>query len=431
MKKKRAFNRLTRLNRQATATISVILCSFCSLAQNRQDVFAWQASLDTVAQAAFYRIGLTPALIAKCRLDLPDLRIADQAGKYIPYVLKSDLPILSTEGFHEFPILSNRRIKDSSTEIVIANKASSSLNYLLLVMQNSAARRTATLSGSDDGNKWYAIREHIGLEEAGNDTADHFVQSVSFPSSSYHYFKMILDDKGLLPLHILKTGMFSRSYKKGRYLEIPDPIIHQKDSSDRHSYITLLFGEAYRIDQLTLQMQGPALYKRNVRIFKEEPAASPQAVATGEGLVTEITLDPSNTSIHFLPVKTSRLLIDISNEDNMPLSVQKVASYQLDQYLLAYLQPGVAYRLLAGNAVATTPEYDLKYFVDTVGSDPKQVLAGPLRPVDHPTMANSLAAKDHAAIILWAIIAGVLLLLIFLSVKMLKAIPKKNEQDRL
>src|SRR5258708_5977021 len=61
------------------------------------DSFAWQANLDTVRQAAFYKITLTPGLVAKCRQDLPDLRISDANGQFIPYVLKSDLPVLSTD----------------------------------------------------------------------------------------------------------------------------------------------------------------------------------------------------------------------------------------------------------------------------------------------------------------------------------------------
>jgi hypothetical protein len=431
MKKKRTFNGPSRNPlRWASLALSrwTLLLSACTMllsisgeAQYPPDSFAYQSSLDTVRQAAFYRIALAPWLVAKCRQDLADLRIADQDGKLIPYVLKSDLPVLSTEGFREFPILSNQRIKDSTTEVVIENRASAPLNYLLLLMQNSNAHRTATLSGSDDQKKWYAIREHIGLEEAGSDTADHFVQSVTFPSSSYHYFKMILDDKGLLPLHILKAGIYTQSFTIGMYREVPNPVIRQKDSSDKHSYVTLSYKESYRIDKLDLGIRGPALYKRYARIYEEDTSAKSMV------LVSEVALDPANSSFRIPPVRTSRLLIDISNKDNSPLLVQSAATGQLDQYLLAYLQPGLHYRLLAGNTHATAPEYDLKYFVDTVGKDLAEVRAGPPQRVLKPATPTPLPAKDHSGILLWSIITGVLLLLLLMSVKMVKAIPKKDE----
>src|SRR5579859_86083 len=98
--------------------------------------YAYRANLDTVGRTAFYKIILPPELIAKCKPDLADLRVQDEAGKQIPYVLKSELPVLSTEDFREFPILSNEKLKDSVTEIVIANRSPASIHSLLLVIKN-------------------------------------------------------------------------------------------------------------------------------------------------------------------------------------------------------------------------------------------------------------------------------------------------------
>jgi hypothetical protein len=427
MKKKRSFNgpAAKRTGRLAAWWVSLFWALLLSIRGEAQDSrddaqnsFAYQASLDTVAQAAFYRIRLNPELIAKCKKDLADLRISDRDGNFIPYVLKSDQPFLSTDGFREFPILSNQQIKDSCTEVVIENKAPTPLDYLLLVMRNSSAHRSAILSGSDDRLKWYAIREHIELEEAGSDTADHYVQSVTFPSSSYHFFKITLNDKGLLPLHMLKAGIYTRSFTLGRYQEVPDPAIRQKDSSDKHSYITLLYKEPYRIDKLDLDIKGPALYKRYARIYQNDTA--------GRMLMTGLTLDPLNTTFRIPSVKTSRLLIDISNEDNAPLLIQRASSSELDQYLMAYLQPGHSYRLLAGNDKAAAPEYDLKYFVDTVSTGLQELRPGNLRSVDSPKRPAARRGKDYAGIVLWSIIGAVLLLLILLSVKMVKSIPEKH-----
>jgi hypothetical protein len=387
-----------------------------------QTPFAYQESLDTVHQAAFYKITLTPGLVAKCRQDMGDLRVSDQNNQYIPYVLKSDLPVLSTDAFREFGILSNEKLKDSSTEVVIKNGSAASLNYLLLVMKNSSAYRTATLSGSDDRRKWYAIREHIELQEAGSDTADHFVQSISFPSSSYHYFKIILDDKGLLPLHILKAGIYARSFAIGRYQDVPDPAIRQKDSNDKHSYIELFYKEAYRIDKLDLGIKGPALYKRDLRIYDNDVAGMPLAM--------KAVLDPLNTSFRIPAVKSSRLLIEISNEDNTPLVIQRAATSQLDQYLLAYLQPGIHYRIVAGNVLAKAPQYDLKYFVDSLTRDVQEVGTGALQTIAGDN-GPAFAGKDHSAVLLWSIIGGMLVLLVFLSVKMLTAVTKNDAPDRL
>src|SRR5258708_684172 len=107
----------------------MILCMILVAAAGRtQSSFAYQAALDTIKQSGFYKITLQPDLLAKCREDLSDLRIVDKEGKFIPYVLKSDLPLFTTQNFIEFPILFSGKLKDSSSEVVIGNGSASSLS---------------------------------------------------------------------------------------------------------------------------------------------------------------------------------------------------------------------------------------------------------------------------------------------------------------
>jgi hypothetical protein len=334
MKKKRLCNAVVCTGLLVTGLIALPATS-C----RAQGGFAYRASLDTIKQAAFYRITLQPGLVAKSRVDMADLRIADAENRFIPYVLQRAQPVLT---------------RDRSGEP-------------------------------------------------------------------------------------LKAGASIRGFKNGQYLDIPDPLITQKDSSNKHSYITLQYDEAYQIDKLDLHIEGPVLYKRHAGIW--------DSVSTGEWRVAEITIDPGDTSFSIPSVRTSRLLIDIANEDNVPLHIRKAGTGQLDQYLLTYLQPGGVYHLLTGNSRAVTPDYDLRYFVDSLTKDPQELLAGPLLPMGGEpgpgaapgsgTMQGSGAApskeavsgKDHSRVILWSIIGLALVLLIFLSFKMMKAIPQKENDE--
>ena len=384
--------------------------------QEAQPSFAYRASLDSVRLAGFYKITLQPDLLAKCREDLSDLRIADKEGKFVPYVLKSDLPVFTSENFTEFPILFNGERKDSSTELVIANGSPGSLSALLLVMKNNIAQRTAILSGSDDRHKWFVIREHIELQEAGSDTSDHYVQAISFPPSNYRFFKLILEDKGLLPVNILKAGIYTRNFTSGRYLGVPYPALVQKDSSNKHSYITLQYRDHYRIDKLELIVQGPVLYKRQASIYDN---GNP-----GYRAVASIKLSPAGNSFKIPAVRTGSLVLDIANGDNAPLVIQAARTAQLNQYLLAYLQPGYGYSLQGGSPLAVMPEYDLKFFTDSLTRDPQEIASGPLQPAVKARGNMPPIAPDRSGILLWGLLALILVLLAFLSFKMVKAIPK-------
>ena len=293
MKKKRLFNTIARIG---------IWFLLSGLGTEAQTPFAWQVSLDTVKQAAFYRITLAPELIAKCRQDLGDLRIRDRDNKFIPYVLKSEQPA---------------------------------------------------------------------------------------PDA---------------------------------YQDVPDPAIRQKDSSNRHSYITLQYQEAYRIDRLQFEIEGPRLYKRHVLLYDKDKVNGWPIAA--------IDIDPANTSFQIPALKTHGLLLDITNADNAPLVIRKVATAQLDQYLLTYLQPGIGYQLLVGNSSIGVPDYDLKYFVDSLTSNPQELSAGPLQN-NSPSVNKRVepVVKDHSGIILWSIILLVLILLASLSFKLVKATGQKNNGE--
>jgi hypothetical protein len=383
-----------------------------------QDFFAYEAPLDTVGQAGFYKVILTPDAVAKCKRDLADLRILDAHGQVTPYVLRSDLPIRTGESFSEFPILPAKAGADSSNEVQIANWSSGSIHSLLLYVHNFTVRRNFTLSGSDDRQKWFAIKEHILWEPSNDDSTEYFIQRIDFPASNYHYFKIIQEEKGVLPVNILRAGIATEHVAGGSYRPTPAPQILQKDSSDHHSYVTLIYGEPFLIDKLELDVVGPRLYKRKARIFSKEDPYAP----------VSLDIDPIHHTFLLPSFKTRVLILDIDNEDNAPLVVNNIVTSQLERYLLVWLQPGIAYRLLAGNVNASAPAYDLKYFVDSVRREPGEILPGALQAVVTPT-ALPMKNKNRSGVLLWVIISAVLVLLIYLSFRMLKAIPGNHQKE--
>lgn len=223
-------------------------------------------------------------------------------------------------------------------------------------------------------------------------------------------------------------------------LPIPDPAIRQKDSSNKHSYISLSYPDAYRIERLSLVIQKPILYKRTAKIY--DPGESGFT-----GLVATIGIDPSDTVFRIPAVKTRNLLIDISNADNAPLVISRVISAQSGIYILTHLEKGGVYRLETGDSLAQKPDYDLHYFTDSLKKRPLDIGMKDIRPSSsYPDPARRLVVltdsggirfpvrvqeNTRSTVVLWSVLVLVLLLLIYFSVKMVKAIAKKNQNDRL
>ena len=328
MKKRSLYNIWGGLRAGVRAGVLAICISLGGSHAGAQGVFMYKAVLDTIRKDAFYEIDLPPALVAKCRGDLGDLRILGPGKRFVAYVLK-----------------------DPST--------------------------------SAEGEKKYAV--------------------------------------------------------------LPGAVMVQKDSSDRHSYLTVEFPEDYQFDWLAFLIRSPTYYRRTVQVAAA--GANPGEWAK----LDDIVLEPKRHFFKIPNVKTRRLRIDIANADNAPLVISEVEGFQTGRSLLAYLQAGFVYRVVAGNEQATAPEYDLKYFTDSVRGTPQELAPGPVERLDsgdratladmQPVQAgagegvngqNAKAGRwDQSGLLLWGSLLVVLLVLIYFSIRMVRAIAQKDKHDRL
>ncbi|HEV9035253.1 MAG TPA: hypothetical protein VGQ51_01480 [Puia sp.] len=220
-------------------------------------------------------------------------------------------------------------------------------------------------------------------------------------------------------------------------LNIPEVAPEQKDSSDKHSYITLRFTEAYEIDRVVLVINSPQYYKRSAYITAESPVPGQWEP------VTRIMIDPAHILFHIPSTKTHCLHIDIANEDNPPLVISRIACSQICRYMVSYLTAGEGYFVLTGNPAAAVPDYDLKYFTDSLIGEmhyltpgPLQYLTGKGQPASQAAARTvnkkTAAAERQSGVLLWVILSTVLIFLIYFSVKMVGAIgTKKSPHDRI
>jgi hypothetical protein len=261
------------------------------------------AAVDSVRANGFYRVLLPPALVARCRADLSDLRVYDQEGRETPYVLKT--------------------------------------------------------YGPDELN----------------------------PS----------------------------------YRAIPHSRMLQKDSSNRHTYLRLQYDDAYLIDGLAFGIGSPVLYKREAVISSLDDGR----------IVATISIDPTDTVFRLRRAKTKGLLIDISNNDNPPLVIRQATAWQADIFVVALLQAGRQYRLVAGDPSVLAPDYDLHYFTDSLVAAPPVLWLGAVHRENGVTVMTVPEPGERkggrSGLLLWSIVAAVLVLLLYVSIKLARAVDKKEE----
>ncbi|TKK70315.1 hypothetical protein FC093_06105 [Ilyomonas limi] len=275
--------------------LMAMLSMFCFYATAQS--FRYKATLDSVQQSSFYTIPLSPAVVAECQPQFGDIRIKDDAGKEISYILKQQ----------------------------------------------------TTANNSFDA--------------------------------------------------------------------LPQPAIMQHDSSDKKSYIQLLFGKYYQINKLRFSLSGAKFFNRSFTLYDGSDNA---LLASGN-----VTSRDSSITIN-MHVKTNTLLLVINNLDNTPLRINKLAVYQLPVAVIAYLDAGKKYSLFFGDSSLNTPAYDLQYFSDSIRAGTRVLAIKSIEKITVPAGTKTNVDNHIHTWLLWSIIIAVLLMLIYFSFALIKDINQKN-----
>jgi hypothetical protein len=322
-----------------------------------------KAKIDSVAQSGFYAIHVTPALSSLVKTDFSDLRIIDNKGNPIPYLLGSDIPMLDSALIKPLKILKNFVNDSSQSVIIIENFPDGKMDGFYIRMRNAAVSRTINLSGSNDAIKWYSIVENLDLEKRFIQDHDSFQEFISFPLSSYKYFRVIIYNGKNDPLDIISAQKRIQTIPAGKHdiIKNPSNSFTRKDSSK----ITLLVvdnSKAFHISNVLFQVKTPRFYRRQVDVVVGGMLAGNFIISSDS--VVNLTLPIFNDS---------SFTIKIYNEDNPPLEIAALSTTQNDEKIITYLDSGKTYEFEMTSADAGFPHYDLVSFKDSIPKEIKEI----------------------------------------------------------
>ncbi|MDQ6763277.1 MAG: hypothetical protein M3015_11710 [Bacteroidota bacterium] len=395
----------------------VFVFSFFSVLQAQcQKHFAYKSAIDTIKETKFYKINLSPGVVAKCKPGLDDIRIFDEGGKPVPYILKNDLPVFTRENFIAFPIIKTIKEKDKQTHITLQSTIDKPIDNLLLFIKNTEAHRAFNISGSNDSVHWFIIKENIYLDNSFKADGETIIQSLSFPASNYKYFQLTILGEDLLPFNIAKAGVYKEDLIYGRYIQIPAPDISQRDSSNKISYVRIHLDDKYLVNKIIVDLEGVKYYKRKFSFFEQNKM---------DDFLLEGYLFSGLANEFIVNAKADQFLLTINNEDNNPLKIKAVHAFQLKTYLLTYLQDGKNYFLEFGDSFLQAPKYDLSFFADSADNSPSEIFVNSFEKTENVSSTNLASAKNNK-LFLWVSIAAVLAALLYFTFKLMREVNKKT-----
>lgn len=410
--------------------ISLIVClfifAFSSANASKKDPYKASASLSAVQADGFYRIVITPEMISLVKKDYSDIRMLDKDNKEVPYVITSEVASSMKELFQSYPIIINKSVDKQITNVTIHNQKKDTILKIQLLIKNADVRKEVSLFGSNDQKNWYVIKDKYFLHSLYHNENTMITETMSFPPSDYEYLKFIINDSISPPVQVVDAGYYNYVTEKGKYQSIAVQHMHQVDSSDGKSYIRMVFNGRQLLDIIQFDFSGAEYFYRPVSLarLKSKQIKKRDREYYFDPISYRNISSKQNNRWSFNALEADTLYLIIDNADNQPLKFEGANCYQLMHYINAHLKKDESYRMVFGNKKAKMPNYDLKYFLDSIPDNAALVTIQNIK--REKFSQTALTSFGPGKIWIWIILGAVLLLLLFMSKKMLTEMKEKG-----
>jgi len=329
------------------------------------------------------KLGLPVETLDAARPALEDLRLYDDAGNEVPYLIERPVPVVkvvqNVKSFHV-------SLNPSNTVIVVETGLTQPLDDIVLETPAGNFIKPVRVEGSADLKRWQVLDQGQPIFRQ-RDGASRL--HVSFPAGTWPWLRLTVDDQRSQPIPF--TGARVRVAVKE-----PAPtgwlpvIITERDENPGVTRLALNLGAAnLNLTAVQIETDEP-LFTRHVTLAVPQVSEDTiQEQAVGQGVVYRIAVEgqPASESL-LVPleslVRSRELLLFIQNQDSPPLPITAVRVERRPVYLVFLARQAGAYHLLTGNRHCAAPSYDLA----ALDMNLKSVAVAPIKlppPVDNPS----------------------------------------------
>jgi Protein of unknown function (DUF3999) len=328
------------------------------------------------------KLSLPAATLDAARPALEDLRLYDDAGREVPYLIQRPKPAGKViQAAKSFQVSVNA----STTVLTLETGLSQPLDGVTLETPASAFLKAVQIEGSADGNRWQTlVRGQPVFRQPGGVSQLH----LAVPAGAWPWLRLTVDDHRSQPIPFTGARVHAAAVE-------PVPVeIVSVTSAGRHenpgeTRVTLNLGAA-NLDLAAIEIDTPEpLFTRPVTLAVPhitEDAIREQPLAHGMIYRVAVEGQPASSNLT-VPVESAvpsrELLLLIQNQDSPPLPITAVRAERRPVYLLFLARSAGPYHLLTGNSRCAAPSYDLA----ALGANLKTIAVSPLKlspPADNP-----------------------------------------------
>ncbi len=311
-----------------------------------------------VSVPGLVKISLPVETLNAARPGLEDLRLYDDAGNELSYLIEHPVPaarvIQSAKSFRV-------SLNASTTVITLETGLAQPLDGVTLETPAGGFIKAVRVEGSVDGKSWQTLADGQPIFRQPYDVGQ---LHVFLQAGVWRWLRLTVDDRRSPPVPFTGARVHAATGEPAPVETIPVTIA-ERDENPGETRLTLNLGAAnLNVAAVRIETSEP-LFMRQVTLAV--PQVSEDAIreqTIGQGVIYRVAVEgqtPSeNLSVPLESLVRSReLVLFIKNGDSPPLPVTAVRVERRPVYLVFLARQPGTYHLLTGNSHCDAPHYDL------------------------------------------------------------------------
>ena len=403
------------------ASISTfLLLLLCSYSYGQIDQYTYKKELLGITDQ-WHKVILPEEIFGKVSSNLSDIRVfgitAAKDTIEASYLLK-----LKTEKIVDkevnFKLLNSTHNK-IGYYFTLEVPAEEAINQLILDFKQQNFDWKLRLEGSQNQQEWFTAVDDYRILSIKNAETDYQFTKVTFPSTKYRFFRLLVKSKENPDLVKVKAALNEISNGSfNNYDVVNIKTIQEKKEQKTTLEIDLKSPVAVSVVQIkvkdTFDFYRPFSIQYLADSVKTEQGWKYRYETLTSGTLSSI----EKNQFKFESTILKKLKISISNQDNEPLNIETITvKGYVHEILVRFTEPAT-YFLTYGNEKAFKPNYDITRFVSKVPDTLTILNLGDEQLIDKKeVLAKEPLFKNKNW--LWAIMGIIILMLGWFSIKMM------------
>jgi hypothetical protein len=364
-----------KTNRDFLAKLICGVALVCGVTANAALPSEWQHTQQfDVSAPGLVKISLPVEALDTARPALEDLRLCDNAGNELPFLITRPVPSSkAVQSAKSFQVSLNA----AATVITLETGLAQPLDGVTLETPAMNFIKAVRVEGSADGQNWLRLAQgqpiFRQLYGAGQ-------LHVSFPAGEWRWLRLTIDDQRSQPVPFTGARVHAADVE-ATPIELQTVTITERNENPGETRFTLNLGAA-NLDVASIKIEtDEPLFTRAVTLAMPQITEdSIREQSVGQGVIYRVAIEGQPPSANLsVPlearIRSRELVLLIRNEDSPPLSVTAVRVERRPVYLVFMARQAGTFHLLTGNKSCAAPRYDLA----ALGADLKSAVVTPVK----------------------------------------------------